>query len=412
MSQNKYLDWWRSSTVLTKSLVAIGTLSVVALGTVMVVQFGTLADTRTELQASEARADSAATDLAETEEQLASAEQEIAELENTIAELDTKISGLEGTTSELEAQLAQAQGELESKEALSSEELEAAEDALREAESAKEQAEVALAELMLAYSDEIASARSRIAESLSAFACGWGTSLAARGEPIDAVRPESVVTAYENSDQFRELASDPGVQPALRIAEALDEDPYPVSSEEIRTAATGCWQVEDERINAALYIHEDVIRESVIEATCTLGIDEVYEGYVPGYEDTAAFAEWELEIGAGEANDYIDEIEARFGSVRAFLAIPEAELQAEDDRCAERRSLISPKGGGTWNVGQEIMPGVWNAFDVSDCYWARLASNGDIRDNHFGDALRISVNVLSSDGQFEISGCRFYYANP
>jgi hypothetical protein len=58
------------------------------------------------------------------------------------------------------------------------------------------------------------------------------------------------------------------------------------------------------------------------------------------------------------------------------------------------------------------MPGTWKAYDVSDCYWARLSENGDIRDNHFGDALRITVNVSPSDGQFEISGCLFVYPDP
>ena len=76
------------------------------------------------------------------------------------------------------------------------------------------------------------------------------------------------------------------------------------------------------------------------------------------------------------------------------------------------RDLIEPKSGGTWNVGDEIKPGTWKAYDVSDCYWARLAENGGIRANHFGDALRLTVNISSSDGQFEISGCTFYYANP
>ncbi len=42
----------------------------------------------------------------------------------------------------------------------------------------------------------------------------------------------------------------------------------------------------------------------------------------------------------------------------------------------------------------------------------RVAENARV-DGWLGDALRLSVNVQSSDGQFEISNCyKFYYANP
>lgn len=127
---------------------------------------------------------------------------------------------------------------------------------------------------------------------------------------------------------------------------------------------------------------------------------------------TTVYQNWELTIGFDVAFDYRESVEARFGSIEAFVAIPATDIQAESDRCEDIRDLISPKSSGTWNVGDEIRAGTWNAYDVSDCYWARLAENGDIRDNHFGDGLRLSVNVLATDGQFEISGCTFYFLNP
>jgi hypothetical protein len=173
-----------------------------------------------------------------------------------------------------------------------------------------------------------------------------------------------------------------------------------------------CWQEEDARINASLYIYEDVLRQAALEAACVHGQSDVYGDFSQGFEDTGTYANWELNIGSDEAFSYIDSIEDRFGSVESFLSIPKEQLAAESDRCEALRPMISPKGSGTWNVGQEILAGAWNAYDESDCYWARLAENGDIRDNHFGDALRITVDVQSSDGQFEISRCRFYYANP
>ena len=122
------------------------------------------------------------------------------------------------------------------------------------------------------------------------------------------------------------------------------------------------------------------------------------------------YLNWEL--GVDDARAYEQSVKDRFGSIKAFLAIPDNDIQAESARCEDIRDLIEPKRSGTWNVGDEIMPGTWKAYDVSDCYWARLSENGDIRDNHFGDALRITVNVSPSDGQFEISGCLFVYPAP
>jgi len=119
-----------------------------------------------------------------------------------------------------------------------------------------------------------------------------------------------------------------------------------------------------------------------------------------------------LTEGYDDTEVYEDAVAAKFGSIEAFLAIPPADLAAEDARFETVRPLISPKGSGTWNVGEEIQPGVWKAYDVGDCHWARLAGDGDIIDNHFGSALRLTVNVSSSDGQFEISSCTFYFDNP
>lgn len=240
--------------------------------------------------------------------------------------------------------------------------------------------------------------------------------MAAEGRDIDSVTGTAALSAYASSDELAVLSETSEIGTAIEVAETLGEDRYGVSADVVETIAVNCWQKEDAKINAALYVHQNVFRNAVMDAACTTDSADGVFNNRSGYGDTAVYQNWELSVGYSDAQDYIEAVEDRLGSIEAFVAIPTAEIEAESARCEEIRDLIEPKGGGTWggtwNVGDEIMPGTWKAYDVSDCYWARLSENGDIRANHFGDALRISVNISPSDGQFEISGCTFYYANP
>ena len=46
-----------------------------------------------------------------------------------------------------------------------------------------------------------------------------------------------------------------------------------------------------------------------------------------------------------------------------------------------------PKGNGFFTVGVDILPGKWESSGTGDgCYWARLDSNQDLLDNHYGFA--------------------------
>lgn len=68
-------------------------------------------------------------------------------------------------------------------------------------------------------------------------------------------------------------------------------------------------------------------------------------------------------------------------------------------------ALAAPKRDGFYTVGEEILSGKWRSTGTSDgCYWARLDSNQETLDNHFGDAGG-TVNVRPTDFEVEFDGC-------
>lgn len=93
-----------------------------------------------------------------------------------------------------------------------------------------------------------------------------------------------------------------------------------------------------------------------------------------------------------------------------YLDIPTITRGVEDcfNTAAEARrqeQLRQPKGDGFWTVGEEIAAGTWESQGSgSSCYWARLDSDQDILDNHFGSAGG-RVTIRSSDTEVEFSGC-------
>jgi len=62
---------------------------------------------------------------------------------------------------------------------------------------------------------------------------------------------------------------------------------------------------------------------------------------------------------------------------------------------------------GVRTVGKDIQPGVYVSIgNLSDCYWERLDSSGEILDNNFiMGAPRAQVTVRSSDFAFNSTGC-------
>lgn len=391
-------SWWQQTSWLQRGALGVVAVLFVAGAITIVSQMQRNADLRTGVGELESQEEELTNDLE-------SAQSDLSQSQSTIAALEAEVAELEG-------QVAQLEEEIESIESQATSDVSEAEEELTDALAEQEEAEQLVAELTSAYSEEIQSARTSLTESLSDFACGWGLDHAAAGNPSDTISSQTVRDAWRSTEEFGSLSSDPAIEAALNVSEVTGEPIVNLTADEVEGVAVGCWQEEDAQINAELYAHEAVLRQSALEAACTVGRDEVFGDFAQGFEDTSTYEDWQLSLGADEASEYVDSVEERFGTVAEFLSIPESDLQAESERCADLRPMISPKTSGTWNVGDEILIGTWNAYDVSDCYWARLAENGDIRDNHFGDALRISVNVLSSDAQFEISSCAFYFANP
>ena len=387
---------------------ALVVVLVVALITVTIRQSATISSLRSDLVDLEASASALSdessnsaeknttlsAELAATSSSLAAAEQRVAEL----TPLVERVSELEAMTSDMEVQLAQQSEQL-------------AESGRRIASLRIEQgrANRLVAELSAAYDSELATDRQALTASALGFACSWGAQAAVDETPLASVTGQVVFQGFLASAELEELtAATPGVNAVFEIADVLGEEPLTATVDEIGVAAAACWQKADAQINADLYKHQKALRDAMLDAACTHGADRAPQDF----DETAAYQAWAQDLGWDAVGEYLSAVVRRFVSVEAFVVISETDLEAEDVRCAEDRSRISPKGAGTWNVGEEIKPGVWKAFDVSDCYWARLSSNGDIRANHFGDALRISVNVRSSDGQFEVSRCEFYFANP
>lgn len=403
----KLTSAWQQSSLAERILAGVTGLLGVTFVIVLVAMTGIASDLQNDLDKTESEVekldsenDQLASGLAAAEEQLSSANATIAELEETLITRQQELEDATKRAAELDADLSTEIAQLEN--------------SLEDAVAEKEEAEQRVAELLLTYSDEIDAARATIAGEARGFACDWGTTRATDGQALDTVTGQAALDAFSSSETFQQLRDDPEIATLLSVADTVGEPPYGISTDEAQTVAVECWQAEDARVNAALYEHQEVLQSAALEAACLYGVtSDLYEDRdSDGYWFTATLQEWFLDTGFENAGEYIDSVRGRFGSLEEFLAVPESELQSEAQRCQDRRNLISPKSSGTWNVGDEISTGTWLAFDASDCYWARLAENGDIRDNHFGDALRISVNVRSSDGQFEIDGCRFYYAKP
>jgi hypothetical protein len=284
-----------------------------------------------------------AAELETAHQQLIEAEQRVAELEDTV---DAQMRELADSAAE---------------EVSMTGRIEELEESLREATTAQEEAEELVAELILAYSDVIDAARSTLAQEASDFACSFGTSQATDGRPLSSVTGQAVLGAFTSSDTFLRLKEDPEIETLLSMSKTLDEDFYGVDTDEFEATAAECWQVEDARVNAALYVHQDTLRDAVLEAACIHGVtDELYEDRDSGsYWFTGTLQEWFLNTGFEQAGEYIESVRRRFGSLKDFLAIPDSEVQSESDQCEEIRELISPKGERTWNVGDEILPGTW-----------------------------------------------------
>ena len=78
-------------------------------------------------------------------------------------------------------------------------------------------------------------------------------------------------------------------------------------------------------------------------------------------------------------------------------------VDAADADAAELASRIHD---GTYTVGIDIQPGVYEANDLDGCYWARMDSVGEIIDNNFiTGAPRAEVTIQAGDHGFTTEGC-------
>jgi hypothetical protein len=81
--------------------------------------------------------------------------------------------------------------------------------------------------------------------------------------------------------------------------------------------------------------------------------------------------------------------------------------ECRDAAAAEalQAEMTSPKDDGFYTVGTEIAAGIWESTGSGDdCYWARLDSDQEIIDNHFGNAGG-RITIRSSDAEVEFSDC-------
>jgi hypothetical protein len=214
-------------------------------------------------------------------DQYAEAEGELDALVERVVELQENRDGWEDRAKAAEQSLETAENAAQERDT-----------ALAEAEKAKED----LADILLAYSDDIDAAMATISSTASSFACDWGTAQASDGKPLNSVTGEAVLRAFTVSDAFGALVDTPEIAAALNVAETLGDDRYGVAPDGVETIAVECWQKEDTKLNAALYEHQSVFREAALDAACTLGASEVFEGFSAGYWDTAVFQNWTLSL--------------------------------------------------------------------------------------------------------------------
>lgn len=111
----------------------------------------------------------------------------------------------------------------------------------------------------------------------------------------------------------------------------------------------------------------------------------------------SSIEEWAGQAGLPE--DVADQIDS---------AAVQRGIEACRDEVAEelkQARLRSPKGDGFYTVGVEIAAGTWESQGTGSlCYWARLAADQDILDNHFGNAGG-RITIRSSDVEVEFDGC-------
>jgi hypothetical protein len=67
--------------------------------------------------------------------------------------------------------------------------------------------------------------------------------------------------------------------------------------------------------------------------------------------------------------------------------------------------LTAPRGDGSYLVGLEIAPGIWESTGTgSDCHWARLDGSLEVIDSHFG-AAGGTVTIQQTDYRVEFANC-------
>ena len=105
-----------------------------------------------------------------------------------------------------------------------------------------------------------------------------------------------------------------------------------------------------------------------------------------------------------------------FGSAGGTVNIRPNDYEVEFNDCGTweyvenedpvlQEDATEPKGNGFYTVGIEIAPGRWESNGTGDgCYWARLDSNQNTLDNHFGNAGG-SITIRPTDYEVEFNDC-------
>lgn len=128
---------------------------------------------------------------------------------------------------------------------------------------------------------------------------------------------------------------------------------------------------------------------------CGLGVDAVEKG-------------WTSPPSTDSILDGLEGLDTAVGfDVAQLVDLDELAAIAAECFQVERtqRVLYGPHGDGFHTVGEEIGAGLWRSNGSGDsCYWARLNSNQDILDNHFGSAGG-SVRIRPSDYEVRFEDC-------
>ena len=93
---------------------------------------------------------------------------------------------------------------------------------------------------------------------------------------------------------------------------------------------------------------------------------------------------------------------------------PEVVPPADPELAKESEAAKKVANNGSFFVGSEILPGVWQSdlARVTDCYWEISDAQGNIIDNNFITlAPQFTVTIPADAVGFTASGCGFHWVS-